>query len=136
MVLRLATLAASAAPLIVTATEPGHGRFVSLARELSGRFEVVPLPPAGHEATIEILRALRPRLDEFHHVAITDDALAAAVEFGARDPGGRGRALPGAAVDLLDAAAARSAAARPGDQETAAILAAEQVRAQYESDAG
>lgn len=142
LVLRLAGLAGSAAPLIVTATERGRGRFSSLARELSARFEVVALPAADHDATIAILRALRPRLDEFHRVAITDDALAAAAELGARvrGLGPRERVLPGSAVDLLDAAAARLSANRPRQAEDGerrpAVLDERAVRAEYEADAG
>ncbi|AUY49157.1 Clp protease N-terminal domain-containing protein [Streptomyces sp. CB01881] len=52
----------------------------------------------------EVLAHMRPRLEQHHGVAITDEALRAAAEL-ARDhlPG---QALPGSAIDLLDQASA------------------------------
>ncbi|GAA1393317.1 hypothetical protein GCM10009639_26300 [Kitasatospora putterlickiae] len=74
----------------------------------------VPVHEPGPADVLEILRGARHRLVEHHGVDITDDALQAAARL-ARDhlPG---QALPGAAIDLLDEAAAglRSAPARSG----------------------
>ena len=136
MVLGLAALADSDPPLVVTATPAAQERLERQFPSLAARFEPVPLPAAGLALSVEVLQALRPGLDEFHRLAITDAALAAAVELGARDPGGRGRALPGAAVDLLDAAAARLAASRRMESAGQdAVLDAEHISAEYEAQA-
>ncbi|MFB6893815.1 Clp protease N-terminal domain-containing protein [Kitasatospora sp. NPDC056327] len=68
---------------------------------------VQPVPvaePPAHDV-LEILRGVRGRLAEHHRVRITDDALTAAAELARTHL--PGRALPGAAVDLLDEAGAR-----------------------------
>ncbi|MER7707764.1 Clp protease N-terminal domain-containing protein [Kitasatospora sp. NPDC097605] len=65
----------------------------------------VPVHEPATDDVLEILRDARPRLVEHHGVEITDGALEAAARLA---PGHLpGQALPGAAVDLLDEAAAR-----------------------------
>jgi ATP-dependent Clp protease ATP-binding subunit ClpB len=87
---------------------------------LATRFEVVEVPEASLEFSASVLEALRPSLQEFHGVTIEDSAIAATIELVPRlRPE---RALPGGAVDLLDAAAARLAV------EQIEVLDEEQVR--------
>ena len=105
----LGELAESATPMLVTATPDAHARLLAADPALAERFAVLPVPAADAALSAEILRLLRPELARYHGVAIPDETLAAAVALGAAGSGGR--VLPGAAVDLLDAAAARVALA-------------------------
>ena len=105
LVLGIASFAEAAEPLIVTATPQAREKLAALFPTLVARFEPVELPEADAVLALEVLRLLRPTLQEFHNVAIEDAALIAAVELAPQMVGGR--ALPGGAVDLLDAAAAR-----------------------------
>jgi len=57
------------------------------------------------EQTIEILKGLRPKYEEFHRVKIIDDALVAATNHSHRYI--QGRFLPDKAIDVIDEAAAR-----------------------------
>ncbi|MGA2667211.1 MAG: ATP-dependent Clp protease ATP-binding subunit [Patescibacteria group bacterium] len=59
--------------------------------------------PTPHD-TIEILRGLRPKYEEYHHVKITDEALESAVNLSRRYISDR--YLPDKAIDLVDEAAA------------------------------
>lgn len=130
----LISLSDAETPLLVTGTAAGLERLEQTFPAVAARLEVIDLAPAGQAQTIEILQALRPALTEFHRVAIEDAALVAAVEV-ATLPGAR-RALPGAAVDVLDTAAARASAARQEGDEERAVLGAEQVRASADGAAG
>ena len=105
LVLGIASFAEAAEPLIVTATPQAREKLAALFPTLVARFEPVELPEADAALALKVLRLLRPTLQEFHNVAIEDAALTAAVELAPQMVGGR--ALPGGAVDLLDAAAAR-----------------------------
>lgn len=72
---------------------------------LERRFQsVMVLEPTVSE-TIEILKGLRGRYEEFHKVKITDDALVSAARFSARYISDR--YLPDKAIDLIDEAASR-----------------------------
>jgi ATP-dependent Clp protease ATP-binding subunit ClpC len=100
---------------LVGATTPeDHRRYIERDAALDRRFEVVRVPEPTPEATAEILRGLRPRYEEHHHVRITDAAIDAAVTLSVRYL--RDRYLPDKAVDLIDRAAARSGLRVPGDQ--------------------
>ncbi len=63
------------------------------------------MAPLGDADALQVLNDLKPKYEEFHAVAFSDDAVAAAVSASAiflRD-----RPLPGRALDLLDDAGAR-----------------------------
>ena len=105
LILGIASFAEAAEPLIVTATPQAREKLAALFPTLVARFEPVELPEADAALTLEVLRLLRPALQEFHKIVIEDAALTAAVELAPRVVGGR--ALPGGAMVLLDAAAAR-----------------------------
>jgi hypothetical protein len=63
----------------------------------------VPEPTVGH--TIEILKGLRSRYEDYHRVVFTDDALVAAAQLADRYI--NDRFLPEKAIDLLDEAGSR-----------------------------
>jgi len=130
----LAGLAEAEVPFVLTGTGAAYERLVLTYPALAARFEVIELAPADDESTMEVLRALRPGLAEFHRVVIEDSALAAAVALGS--PAHAGRVSPGAAVDLLDTAAARVCAARPEGGGRAGVVGEEQVRAQADGPRG
>lgn len=72
---------------------------------LARRFQPVALQAPSVEATVQILRGIRPHYEEVHGVIIRDDALVAAAELSDRHIGGR--FLPDKAIDLLDTSCAR-----------------------------
>jgi ATP-dependent Clp protease ATP-binding subunit ClpC len=72
---------------------------------LERRFQSVMVNEPSVLETIEILKGLRARYEEFHQVKITDDALLAAGRLSARYIADR--FLPDKAIDLIDEAAAR-----------------------------
>ena len=84
------------------------GRVPQVHRE--GQRPGPPLP-VGHgraldqEETIDILKGLRDRYEQHHHVQITDDAIEAAVELSSRYI--TGRCLPDKAIDVIDESGAR-----------------------------
>ncbi|HUU45250.1 MAG TPA: type VI secretion system ATPase TssH, partial [Acidobacteriota bacterium] len=72
---------------------------------LARRFQLVKLDEPSVDDTIVMLRGLRAKYEQAHHVHIPDDALVAAAELSGRYISGR--LLPDKAVDLVDTAAAR-----------------------------
>lgn len=74
-------------------------------RALMRRFYRVSVDEPSHDSTIRILSGLAARLNDFHNVNITDDAVTAAVESSARYI--HDRKNPDKSIDLLDAACAK-----------------------------
>ena len=72
---------------------------------LARRFQPVRLDEPSVEATVTILRGLKPRYEADHGVVVRDDAVRAAADLAGRYISGR--LLPDKAVDLLDTACAR-----------------------------
>ena len=72
---------------------------------LARRFQLVKLDEPSEETAILILRGLKSKYEEAHHVMVRDDAIQAAAELSSRYISGR--QLPDKAVDLLDTSAAR-----------------------------
>jgi len=72
---------------------------------LARRFQLVKLDEPSEETAKLILRGLKAKYEEAHHVVVRDDAIEAAAELSSRYISGR--QLPDKAVDLLDTAAAR-----------------------------
>lgn len=73
---------------------------------LERRFQKILVQPPSVENTIEILKGLKKKYEEHHHVVITDQALEAAATLSERYV--HGRFLPDKAIDLLDEAGARA----------------------------
>jgi ATP-dependent Clp protease ATP-binding subunit ClpA len=74
-------------------------------RALARRFQKIDITEPSIPETIEILRGLKTRFEEHHHVKYSDDALRAAVELSARHI--NDRHLPDKAIDVIDEAGAR-----------------------------
>ncbi|MCK5653878.1 MAG: AAA family ATPase, partial [Dehalococcoidia bacterium] len=72
---------------------------------LERRLQPVYIGEPSLEATIEMLRGLRPRYEAHHKIQITDSAIEAAVQLGQRYISDR--YLPDKAVDLIDEAASK-----------------------------
>ncbi len=73
-------------------------------RALARRFQRIDVnEPSVHE-TIEILKGLKLRYEEFHDVTYSDDSIKAAAELAAKHI--QGRQLPDKAIDVLDEAGA------------------------------
>lgn len=73
---------------------------------LERRLQPITIAEPTEEETIEILKGLRGKYEEFHGVTIDDDALTAAAQMSARYI--TDRFLPDKAIDVLDEAAARA----------------------------
>ncbi|MEN3046242.1 MAG: AAA family ATPase [Candidatus Hydrothermales bacterium] len=71
---------------------------------LERRFQPIFVSEPTVEATVEILKGLRPRYEEHHKVKISDEAIEASAKLSARYI--QGRKLPDKAIDLLDEACA------------------------------
>lgn len=74
-------------------------------RALMRRFYRVSIDEPSHDSTIRILSGLSTRLNDFHSVEITEEAIKAAVESSARYI--HDRKNPDKSIDLLDAACAK-----------------------------
>lgn len=74
-------------------------------RALARRFQKIDIDEPSVPETIEILRGLKSRFEEHHHVTYTDEALVAAAELSARHI--NDRHLPDKAIDVIDEAGAR-----------------------------
>lgn len=74
-------------------------------RALMRRFYKIGIDEPSQESTVRILTGLSERLNEFHNVNITDEAVKAAVESSARYI--HDRKNPDKSIDLLDAACAK-----------------------------
>jgi ATP-dependent Clp protease ATP-binding subunit ClpA len=74
-------------------------------RALARRFQKIDIAEPSVEETVEILRGLKTRFEDHHHVKYTDQALRAAVELSARHI--NDRHLPDKAIDVIDEAGAR-----------------------------
>ncbi|MEJ2037770.1 MAG: type VI secretion system ATPase TssH [Desulfosarcinaceae bacterium] len=72
---------------------------------LARRFQLVKLDEPSEETAKLILRGLKEKYEDAHHVVVRDDAIEAAAEMSNRYISGR--QLPDKAVDLLDTSAAR-----------------------------
>ncbi len=126
---------------------------------LERRFQPVYINEPSVDATIEMLRGLRPRYEAHHKIKISDDALIAAAKLSHRYI--QDRHLPDKAIDLIDEAAAKhridaesapsevkalegqlrqlsneeEAVSQRGDYEQAATLKAERLRLENEYQA-
>lgn len=72
---------------------------------LSRRFQKIDVNEPSIAETIDILRGLKPKFEEFHHVKYADQALVAAVELSAKFI--NDRFLPDKAIDVIDEAGAQ-----------------------------
>jgi ATP-dependent Clp protease ATP-binding subunit ClpA len=99
-------------------------------RALMRRFYRVSVDEPNHDTTIRILNGLSSRLNDFHNVEITDEAIKAAVE--SADRYIHDRKNPDKSIDLLDAACAKQRVA----ENKGAIITKELVFDQVERFTG
>jgi ATP-dependent Clp protease ATP-binding subunit ClpC len=99
--------------LIGATTVKEYRKHIEKDAALERRFEPVPIAEPSIEATIAILRGLRPRYEQHHGVQIADAALVAAAEMSDRYV--PDRFLPDKAIDLLDRASSRARIRGSGD---------------------
>ena len=71
---------------------------------LSRRFQKIDVKEPSEDDTIDILRGLKPRYEEFHNVEYSDEALVTAVHLSAKHI--HERFLPDKAIDVIDEAGA------------------------------
>jgi ATP-dependent Clp protease ATP-binding subunit ClpA len=74
-------------------------------RALARRFQKIDIAEPSISETVDILRGLKSRFEDHHHVKYTDQALVSAVELSARHI--NDRHLPDKAIDVIDEAGAR-----------------------------
>jgi ATP-dependent Clp protease ATP-binding subunit ClpA len=84
-------------------------------RALARRFQKIDIVEPSISETVEILRGLRSRFEEHHHVRYSDDALIAAAELAARHI--NDRHLPDKAIDVIDEAGARQRLLPPDERK-------------------
>jgi ATP-dependent Clp protease ATP-binding subunit ClpA len=94
-------------------------------RALMRRFYRVGVDEPDRDSTIRILKGLSSRLNEFHNVKITDDAITAAVDSATRYI--HDRKNPDKSIDLIDAACAKQRVLGNQDVDITKELVYEQV---------
>ncbi|WP_421779044.1 ATP-dependent Clp protease ATP-binding subunit [Gardnerella sp. DNF01144] len=86
-------------------TTDEYRKYIEKDAALERRFQPIQVQEPSIAETIEILKGLRARYENHHHVTITDGALQSAAEMSARYI--QDRNLPDKAIDLIDEAGAR-----------------------------
>ena len=86
-------------------TTDEYRKYIEKDAALERRFQPIQVHEPTIAETIEILKGLRERYENHHHVTITDEALQSAAELSARYI--QDRHLPDKAIDLIDEAGAR-----------------------------
>ena len=87
-------------------TREEYRKYIEKDAALERRFRPVVVEEPSEEATLAILRALKPGLERHHHLRINDDALKESVRLSVRYL--PELYLPDKAIDLLDEGAARA----------------------------
>jgi ATP-dependent Clp protease ATP-binding subunit ClpB len=100
-----AALARGDLRLLATTTAEGLRKVSEKDSALIRQFSCIPIEPATVDQAIEVLRGVATRYEAHHGVQIGDPAILAAVNMAKRYV--QDRALPDAAIDLLDESAAR-----------------------------
>lgn len=92
--------------IIGATTREEYRKYIEKDAALERRFQPVMVEEPDEEETMAILKGLRERYEEHHHVEITDSAVVAAVKMSERYV--NDRFLPDKAIDAIDEAAARA----------------------------
>ena len=87
-------------------TREEYRKYIEKDAALERRFRPVAVEEPGEEATLAILRALKPGLERHHHLRISEEAVKEAVRLSVRYL--PDLYLPDKAIDLLDEGAARA----------------------------
>lgn len=91
--------------LIGATTLAEYQKYIEKDTALERRFATIHVDEPSVATAEDILRGLRKRYEEYHHLVITDDAITAAVRLSQRYL--TSRYLPDKAIDLMDEAAAK-----------------------------
>ena len=83
-----------------------YRKYIEKDGALERRFQPVMVEEPSIEDTIEILKGLKPKFEEFHNVKITDGAIERAVKLAVRYI--NDRKLPDKAIDIIDEAGAKA----------------------------
>jgi ATP-dependent Clp protease ATP-binding subunit ClpA len=89
---------------IGSTTHEEYGKFFDKDRALSRRFQKIDINEPSLDDTAAILRGLKQKYEEYHHVHYTDDAIEGAVRLSAQFI--TERRLPDKAIDVIDEAGA------------------------------
>jgi ATP-dependent Clp protease ATP-binding subunit ClpA len=92
-------------------------------RALARRFQKIDITEPTPAESVEILRGLKERFEEHHHVSYSDEALVAAVDLSVRHI--NDRHLPDKAIDVIDEAGARQRLVL--EEERKSVLEAEDI---------
>ncbi|WP_456396947.1 ATP-dependent Clp protease ATP-binding subunit [Desulfurobacterium sp.] len=83
-----------------------YRKYIEKDGALERRFQPVLVEEPSMEETVEILKGLKPKFEEFHNVVITDEAIERAVKLAVRYI--NDRKLPDKAIDIIDEAGAKA----------------------------
>ena len=89
---------------IGSTTYEEYKKYFERDRALSRRFQKIDVPEPGIPQTIDILKGLKARYEEYHDVVFSTEALKSAVELSAKYI--NDRFLPDKAIDIIDEAGA------------------------------
>lgn len=98
------SLARGEIQLIGATTISEYRKYVEKDAALERRFQPVNVEEPSMEEAVRILKGIKGKYEEHHHVTIQDDAIEAAVQLSSRYINDRN--LPDKAIDLIDEAAA------------------------------
>ena len=96
------TIMAGKIQCIGTSTPASFAELKAEGHWLAEFFDPIEVRPASEESAITVLRHIKDTYEKFHNVSYTDDALSHAIVCAKKSI--RARALPGAAVDIIDEA--------------------------------
>ncbi|MGX7327838.1 ATP-dependent Clp protease ATP-binding subunit [Enterococcus bulliens] len=102
-----------------------YQKYIEKDAALERRFARVQVDEPSAKEAVEILKGLRPRYEDHHGVAITDEALQAAVDLSVRYL--NSRQLPDKAIDLMDESAAKVRLDEAKEASKTAVLQAKLV---------
>lgn len=113
--------------IVGTATPAEFKKLISDDPVLRKHFAAIPVEAPDIEAAIEMLKAVRPRLERRYKVKISDEAIRVAVELSVKVMPNQN--LPAKAVDLIDEAAALKRPDASTVSSEAPVVTAEDIRA-------
>lgn len=93
-----------------------YQKYIEEDEALARRFQPINVDEISNEDAIKVLKMLKPSFEEFHHVFISDDALAESVFLSDRYI--PSKYLPDKAIDVIDEAAAAKKIALESKQST------------------
>ncbi len=90
---------------IGSTTPTEYRKYIEKDTALERRFQAVMVDPNTKEEALQVLKGIREKYEDYHHVRYTDESLDACVELSSRFI--TGRFLPDKAIDVMDEAGAR-----------------------------